>query len=144
MVLSVLGCLTRPLASVAMLAACVVASGQDTQSTSKNEITFTSWPGPYMRSQMPGFVRPYEKKHNVRVLVASYNGGIEEIRNQVESAIVLWNVIPMGFWIDSQPERQWQSWRTIFYWGWWIAWCPFVVVFTARVSKGRTIRQFCL
>jgi choline/glycine/proline betaine transport protein len=55
----------------------------------------------------------------------------------------LWNVIPMGFWIDSDPERQWQSWWTIFYWGWWIAWCPFVGLFIARVSKGRTIRQFC-
>jgi choline/glycine/proline betaine transport protein len=56
----------------------------------------------------------------------------------------LWNVIPMGFWIDPEPERQWQSWWTIFYWGWWIAWCPFVGLFIARVSKGRTIRQFCL
>ncbi|GJL82459.1 MAG: choline transporter [marine bacterium B5-7] len=56
----------------------------------------------------------------------------------------LWNVIPMGFWIDGDPERQWQSWWTIFYWGWWIAWCPFVGLFIARVSKGRTIRQFCL
>ena len=54
----------------------------------------------------------------------------------------MWNVIPMGFWIDNEPERQWQSWWTIFYWGWWIAWCPFVGMFIARVSKGRTIRQF--
>ena len=55
----------------------------------------------------------------------------------------LWNVIPMGFWIDGEPDRQWQSWWTIFYWGWWIAWCPFVGMFIARISKGRTIRQFC-
>ena len=55
----------------------------------------------------------------------------------------LWNFIPMGFWIDNEPEREWQSWWTIFYWGWWIAWCPFVGMFIARVSKGRTIRQFC-
>ncbi len=55
----------------------------------------------------------------------------------------IWNVIPMGFWIDGEPGRQWQSWWTIFYWGWWIAWCPFVGLFIARVSKGRTIRQFC-
>lgn len=55
----------------------------------------------------------------------------------------LWNVIPMGFWIDSQPEREWQSWWTVFYWGWWIAWCPFVGMFIARISKGRTIREFC-
>ena len=55
----------------------------------------------------------------------------------------LWNVIPMGFWINGDPEVQWQGWWTIFYWGWWIAWCPFVGLFIARVSKGRTIRQFC-
>jgi len=55
----------------------------------------------------------------------------------------IWNVIPMGFWIDGDPESQWQSWWTIFYWAWWIAWCPFVGMFIARVSKGRTIRQFC-
>ncbi|WP_254446748.1 BCCT family transporter [Ruegeria sp. HKCCD8929] len=56
----------------------------------------------------------------------------------------LWNVVPMGFWINGDPENQWQSWWTIFYWGWWIAWCPFVGMFIARVSKGRTIREFTL
>ena len=56
----------------------------------------------------------------------------------------LWNVIPMGFQINGDPENQWQSWWTIFYWGWWIAWCPFVGMFIARVSKGRTIREFTL
>ncbi|WP_049997198.1 BCCT family transporter [Halococcus sediminicola] len=35
------------------------------------------------------------------------------------------------------------SW-TIFYWGWWISWSPFVGMFIARISKGRTIRQFVL
>lgn len=55
----------------------------------------------------------------------------------------IWSVVPMGFWINGEPDNQWQSWWTIFYWGWWIAWCPFVGLFIARVSKGRTIRQFC-
>lgn len=54
------------------------------------------------------------------------------------------NVIPMGFWVDPDPEGQWQGWWTVFYWGWWIAWAPFVGMFIARVSKGRTIREFCL
>ena len=65
------------------------------QTMTKNEITFTSWPGPYMRSQMLGFVRPYEEKNGVRVHVASYNGGIDEIRDQVESANVLWDVVDL-------------------------------------------------
>ncbi|RPF56140.1 glycine betaine transporter [Aquisalibacillus elongatus] len=34
-----------------------------------------------------------------------------------------------------------QSW-TIFYWAWWIAWAPFVAMFIARVSRGRTVREF--
>lgn len=48
-----------------------------------------------MRSQMLGFVRPYEEKNNVRVNVVSYNGGINEIRDQVESANVLWDVVDL-------------------------------------------------
>lgn len=56
----------------------------------------------------------------------------------------IWNVIPMGFWINGDPENQWQSWWTLFYWAWWIAWCPFVGLFIARISKGRTIREFCM
>jgi len=38
--------------------------------------------------------------------------------------------------------QSWQYWWTIFYWGWWIAWCPFVGVFLARLARGRTIREF--
>ena len=35
----------------------------------------------------------------------------------------------------------WIDWWTIFYWGWWISWAPFVGLFIARISRGRTIRQ---
>ncbi|MFW2512436.1 BCCT family transporter [Demequina sp. SO4-13] len=37
---------------------------------------------------------------------------------------------------------EWQAAWTTFYWGWWISWAPFVGVFIARVSKGRTVREF--
>ncbi|HET7682362.1 MAG TPA: BCCT family transporter [Marmoricola sp.] len=36
----------------------------------------------------------------------------------------------------------WLSYYTVFYWAWWISWTPFVGMFIARISKGRTIRQF--
>lgn len=36
----------------------------------------------------------------------------------------------------------WQAAWTTFYWGWWISWAPFVGIFIARISKGRTVRQF--
>lgn len=43
---------------------------------------------------------------------------------------------------DGKSASGWFSGWTIFYWGWWIAWSPFVGMFIARVSKGRTIREF--
>jgi choline/glycine/proline betaine transport protein len=54
------------------------------------------------------------------------------------------NAVTLGFWVDPDPEGQWQGWWTIFYWGWWIAWAPFVGIFIARISKGRTVREFIL
>ena len=57
----------------------------------------------------------------------------------------LWRVVPMGFWIADSPEQTaWQNTWTIFYWGWWISWAPFVGTFIARISRGRTLREFIL
>jgi len=42
--------------------------------------------------------------------------------------------------VDGPPE--WMGWWTVFYWGWWLAWCPSVGMFIARISRGRTVRQF--
>ncbi|BGE82501.1 BCCT family transporter [Staphylococcus petrasii] len=39
-------------------------------------------------------------------------------------------------------KREWMSSWTLYYWGWWLSWSPFVGVFIARVSKGRSIREF--
>ncbi|MGR9047550.1 glycine betaine uptake BCCT transporter [Halobacillus faecis] len=43
---------------------------------------------------------------------------------------------------NSDEERQWVMDWTVFFWAWWIAWSPFVGIFIARVSKGRSIREF--
>lgn len=43
---------------------------------------------------------------------------------------------------NDDDERQWVLDWTVFFWAWWIAWSPFVGIFIARVSKGRTIREF--
>ncbi len=56
----------------------------------------------------------------------------------------LFHAVELGLWVDPDPKSQWQGWWTIFYWGWWIAWAPFCGVFIARISKGRTIREFIL
>jgi len=53
----------------------------------------------------------------------------------------------LGHGLGSQSEyygshaKQFEEWWTVFYWGWWISWAPFVGMFIARVSRGRTIRQ---
>ena len=44
----------------------------------------------------------------------------------------------------SEELMQWQLDWTIFYWGWWIAFAPFVGMFIARVSRGRTVREYVL
>lgn len=54
-------------------------------------------------------------------------------------------VSPAGAIHESTTENaKWMDWWTLFYWGWWIAWSPFVGTFMAKISKGRTIRQFIL
>lgn len=51
--------------------------------------------------------------------------------------------VPTGAWLGSSAaEREWQAAWTVFYWGWWLAWMPFVSLFIARISKGRTVREF--
>lgn len=42
------------------------------------------------------------------------------------------------------PAEQWMSDWTLFFWAWWIAWSPFVSLFLARISRGRTLREFVL
>lgn len=44
--------------------------------------------------------------------------------------------------LQGTAGEEWQAAWTSFYWGWWISWAPFVGIFIARVSKGRTVRQF--
>lgn len=43
---------------------------------------------------------------------------------------------------SGQGHKEWLADWTIFYWAWWMAWAPFVGSFIARISRGRTIRQF--
>jgi glycine betaine transporter len=54
------------------------------------------------------------------------------------------NIIPMSFRMTPFTQGSWIGAWTLFYWAWWIAWAPFVGTFIARVSKGRTIKEFVL
>jgi len=54
-------------------------------------------------------------------------------------------VLPqMSLWTETFRETNWQGSWTVFYWAWWISWSPFVGMFIARISKGRTVREFVL
>ena len=45
---------------------------------------------------------------------------------------------------DGKDAPSWMNDWTIFYWGWWIAWSPFVGMFIAKISRGLNINQFVL
>lgn len=44
----------------------------------------------------------------------------------------------------NQQKQEWMYSWTIYYWGWWMSWSPFVGIFIARISRGRSIREFVL
>ena len=54
------------------------------------------------------------------------------------------NLVEMSLRTDAFRGPEWQAQWTMFYWGWWISWCPFVGMFIARVSWGRTVGEFIL
>ena len=85
--------LSGGLAALVVLGSTAIGAGAYAQEG--KGITFTTWTGPYMRSQMLGFVRPYEEAKGTRINVAHYAGGIGEIRDQVESANVIWDVVDL-------------------------------------------------
>ncbi|TRY68223.1 hypothetical protein TCAL_12618 [Tigriopus californicus] len=58
-----------------------------------------------------------------------------------ESHAIQTRWLPEGVTTNSGPSDWIDNW-TMFYWGWWISWCPFVGMFIAKISKGRTIKQF--
>jgi choline/glycine/proline betaine transport protein len=56
----------------------------------------------------------------------------------------LQSLIETGTWMEVYEGTHWMDSWTFFYWGWWFAWAPFVGLFIARISKGRTIKEFMI
>lgn len=80
------------------------------------------------------------------VLVAFLVGPTVNVLNIFTSGMgqYLQNFVADSLNIDPFGDNTWfNAWR-IFYWAWWIAWAPFVGTFIARISKGRTVREFIL
>lgn len=51
--------------------------------------------------------------------------------------------LPLSEWSGREDMKWFHDW-TIFYWAWWISWAPFVGMFIARISRGRSVREFLL
>ncbi len=69
------------------------------------------------------------------VILTAY---FENIGNYVFQAI------PLMGWAGTYQGEGWAAGWTIFYWSWWISWAPFVGMFIARISRGRTVREFIM
>ena len=75
------------------------------------------------------------------------------LRSVIETfGIYISNIVPMAFWNDALAQYThddgsgwgWQGGWTVFYWAWTVTWSPFIGIFVARISRGRTIREFVL
>ena len=63
------------------------------QSGPQKALTVVSWGGDYTRSQMLAYIKPYRKEIGEWVSMETYNGGLDQIREQVETANVVWDVV---------------------------------------------------
>lgn len=63
-------------------------------------------------------------------------GMVQSIGNYIDA--LPW----LAFWTESFNDSDWQRQWTLFYWAWTISWAPYIGIFIARISRGRTIREF--
>ena len=78
------------------------------------------------------------------VLVAG-GAALYALKGTIESfGTYIFSLPELAFWNDTLGDTGWQNTWTVFYWAWTITWSPFVGIFIARISRGRTIRQFVI
>jgi len=73
------------------------------------------------------------------IVVSSFEGFLGVYQDTFISYIT--NIVSFSNFIGREDTTWYHDW-SVFYWAWWIAWTPFVGMFIARISKGRTIREF--
>lgn len=78
---------TRILGAIA-LSSCAMAA-------SASELTFVSWGGSYQAAQEPSLIKPFAAKSGIKVKTDSYNGGVAQVRSQVQTKNVTWDVVDM-------------------------------------------------
>jgi glycine betaine transporter len=109
--------------------------------------------GCYILSAVSGIEKGIKNLSNINVFVAFIWGGFilfmgpttDLLNLTVQTAgSYISNFVYMTFWTDFNDKSGWLGWWTVFYWIWWISWGPFCGGFVARISRGRTIREFIL
>ncbi len=79
------------------------------------------------------------------LFIAVAGGHINAFTAVLDSAgNYLQQIVPLSNWMGRDDDLQWMQNWTVFYWAWWVSWSPFVGMFIARVSKGRTVREFII
>ncbi|MDH3670802.1 MAG: ABC transporter substrate-binding protein [Gammaproteobacteria bacterium] len=81
------------LATLGLAIGLFASSSAMAQTSPQKELTVVSWGGSYTRSQMLAYVEPYRQERREWVSMETYNGGLKEIREQVETANVVWDVV---------------------------------------------------
>lgn len=81
--------------AVLAVGAALVVGAAPSASANHEHITIVNWGGDQTRGQILAMVRPWEEQRSFGAHVVEYNGGIEEIRRQVDSANVTWDVVDM-------------------------------------------------
>ncbi len=109
--------------------------------------------GCYILSAVSGIEKGIKNLSNINVFVAFIWGGFLLVMGPTNDLLNLTvqtagsyieNFIYMTFWTDFHGKTGWLGWWTVFYWIWWISWAPFCGGFVARISRGRTVREFII
>lgn len=107
----------------------------------------------YIWSAVSGIEKGIKNLSNINVYIAFIWGGFILVMGPTSDLLNLMvqttgcyinNFIYQTFWTDFHAKTPWLGWWTVFYWIWWISWGPFCGGFVARISKGRTLREFIL
>ncbi len=107
----------------------------------------------YVLSVMSGIEKGIRYLSTINVYIAVVFGGFILVMGPTSDLMNLMvqstgsyinNFVYATFWTDFHDKSHWLDWWTVFYWIWWISWGPYCGGFVARISRGRTLREFIL
>eukprot|EP00746_Dinoflagellata_sp_MGD_P136124 gnl/MRDRNA2_/MRDRNA2_70101_c0_seq1.p1 gnl/MRDRNA2_/MRDRNA2_70101_c0~~gnl/MRDRNA2_/MRDRNA2_70101_c0_seq1.p1 ORF type:complete len:916 (+),score=91.06 gnl/MRDRNA2_/MRDRNA2_70101_c0_seq1:136-2748(+) len=130
-------------ASVTCMATASVVSGLNAGIVNLSRITFAL--GMFMLIMVTFLGNPYHAFNVTTQAMGYYIWYLPKIGFQTDAYEALGDSeLGLGGAREGSGGNAWMGHWTLFYWGWWISWAPFVGTFIARISKGRTLRQFII